>query len=107
MIRNSGPQATRDEVIQHAAPGGFTFSAHIAHGQQNLLSIAANAENDQQRDTGGLAVEPHAHHAAIEAPVRVALLRSGRTTPRQQTGTLSTVVLSFPWRDLRRGATPV
>ena len=45
---------------------GFALAAHVAHRQQDLLPVAPDAEHDQERDVGGLAVEPHAHHAAIE-----------------------------------------
>ena len=72
-LRRSQP--ARDQIIEHAAPGGFALAPHVAHRQQNLLPVATDAEDDQERDVGGLAVEPHAHHAAVEDQPDDVLLR--------------------------------
>ena len=90
MIEELGrPQPARDQIIEHAAPGGFAFAPHVAHRQQNLLPVATDAEDDQERDVGGLAVEPHAHHAAVEdQPDDVLLARSRRVQASQSVFTL-------------------
>jgi hypothetical protein len=34
-----------------------------------FLAVLANPNDNEQQDGSGLAVEPHAHHAAVERPV--------------------------------------
>jgi site-specific DNA recombinase len=60
------PQPARHEIVQHPAPGGFALTAHAARRQQHLLPVAPDAEHHQQREGGGLAVEPHLHHRAVQ-----------------------------------------
>src|SRR5690242_19783064 len=43
-------QAAGDQVVEDAAPLGFAFPSHLAHGQEQLLPIAAHAEGNQQPD---------------------------------------------------------
>ena len=59
-------QATGDQVVEDAAPRGFAFPSHVAHRQEQLLSVAAHPEDDQQRDIRRFAVEPDAHDRAVQ-----------------------------------------
>jgi hypothetical protein len=59
-------QATRDEVVKDRAPRGFALAAHVLDRKQDLLPVAPDPENHQQRDRGRLFVEPDPHHGAIE-----------------------------------------
>ncbi len=52
-------QAAGNQVVEDAAPRGFAPPSHIAHGQEQLLPVAAHAENDQRRDVRRLAIQPH------------------------------------------------
>ncbi len=49
-----------------AAPGLGALAAHALDREQHLLAVGAHAEDDQQRDGGRFAVEPHPHHRAVE-----------------------------------------
>src|SRR5436189_156231 len=60
------PQPAIDEVSEDSAPSLGALAAHALDREQHLLAVLAHAENDQQRDGGRLAVEPHAHHGAVE-----------------------------------------
>src|ERR1700682_5913013 len=60
------PQPALDEIVQHRAPGLGTLAAHALDREQHLLAIVAHAEDNQQRDRGRLAVEPHANDGAVE-----------------------------------------
>src|SRR6266540_1070420 len=59
-------QATTDEIIENTAPGFAALPTHALDRQQYFLAIRAHADDDQQRDCGRLAVEPHVHHRAVE-----------------------------------------
>ena len=62
-----GPSQTAlDEIVEDSAPGFGAFSAHAFDCEQHLLAVRAHAEDNEQRDRGRLAVEPHAHHRAVE-----------------------------------------
>lgn len=61
-----GAQAAGDQVFEHGPPGRLALSAHVAHRQQRLLTVAADAEHHQQRDRGRLAVQPHPHDGPVE-----------------------------------------
>src|ERR1700674_2067786 len=68
------PQPALDEIVQHRAPGLGTLAAHALDREQHLLAIVAHAEDNQQRDRGRLAVEPHANDGAVEyQPYRAAI----------------------------------
>jgi hypothetical protein len=60
------PQAARDEVIEYVAPGRGTLAAHLLDRQQHFLAVRAHADDDEQRDRSGFAIEPHTHHRAVE-----------------------------------------
>src|SRR5207247_10264783 len=45
----------------HPAPCVAALPTHALDRQQYLLAIRAHADDDQQRDCGRLAVEPHVH----------------------------------------------
>src|SRR4029453_2023165 len=59
------PQAALDEIIEHSAPSLGALTAHLLDSEENFLAVLAHAEDEQQRDGSGFAVEPHAHHGAI------------------------------------------
>lgn len=58
--------ATLNEIVEHRPPGLGAFAAHALDCEQNLLAAGAHPHDDQQRDRCGLAIQPHAHHGAIE-----------------------------------------
>src|SRR5208282_378330 len=60
------PQPALDEIVEHRAPGLGALAAHALDREQHLLAVRAHAEDDEQRDRSCLAVEPHAHHGAVE-----------------------------------------
>src|SRR3954453_3187869 len=47
-------EAAGEQVVEDAAPRRFAFPSHVAYGQEQLLPVAAHAEDDQQRDVGRL-----------------------------------------------------
>src|SRR6266487_2805489 len=59
-------QATTDEIIENTAPGFAALPTHALDRHQYFLAIRAHTDDDQQRDCGRLAVEPHVHHRAVE-----------------------------------------
>ena len=66
-MRNSGRlQAAGDEIVENRAPGLGALAAHVLDREQHLLAVRAHADDDEQRDRGRLAVEPDAHHGAVE-----------------------------------------
>jgi len=78
-------QPAGDEIVEQRPPGGLALAAHVAHGQQHLLAVAANAEDDQQRDRCRLLVQPDAHDGAVEdQPDDVVLAASGRFAQASQ-----------------------
>ncbi len=60
------PKAAQDEVVEHCPPGLGALAAHALDRQQHLRAIGAHPDDDQQRDRCGLAIEPHAHHGAVQ-----------------------------------------
>src|SRR5580704_19357557 len=60
------PQATLDEIIEHSAPSLGALAAHLFDSQENFLAVLAYAEDHEQRNGSGFAVEPHPHHGAVE-----------------------------------------
>ena len=61
-----GPQPARDQVVGHRPPGDLTLAPHGADGEQHLLPVPADAKHHQQRNRGGLAVQPDPHHGAVQ-----------------------------------------
>ena len=59
-------QAARQKIVEHGPPGGFALAAHVTDRKHHLLPVPAHAEHDQQRDGGGLAIEPNLDHGAVE-----------------------------------------
>ena len=59
-------QAARQQIVEHGPPGGLALAAHVTDRKHHLLPVAADAEHDQQRDGGGLAIEPDLDHGAVE-----------------------------------------
>ncbi len=60
------PQPAFDEIVEDGASGLGALAAHALDREQHLLAVRAHAENNEQRDRGCLAIEPHAHHRAVE-----------------------------------------
>src|SRR5260370_2342792 len=60
------PQPALDEIVEDGAPGLGALAAHALDREQHLLAVRADAYDDEQRDGGRFAVEPDAHHRAIE-----------------------------------------
>src|SRR5665811_399490 len=60
------PQPALDEIVEDSAPGLGALAAHALDREQHLLAVRAHAEDNEQRDGGRLAIEPHAHHGAVE-----------------------------------------
>jgi len=48
------------------APRGRALATHVLDGEHHLLAVAADAERDQQRDGGGLAIQTNLDHRAVE-----------------------------------------
>src|ERR1700685_1193017 len=59
-------QAALDEIIEYCAPGLGALAAHLFDRQKHLLAVLAHPDDDEQRDGSGFAIEPHAHHGAVE-----------------------------------------
>src|SRR5512144_2421779 len=55
-----------DQVVEQRPPGGLALAAHVAHRQQHLLAVAADAEDNEERDRRRLLVEPDTHDGAVE-----------------------------------------
>src|SRR2546423_8325098 len=60
------PQSALEEIVEHRAPGCGGFAAHVLDREQHLLAVLAHADDDKQRDRGGLAIEPDANDGAVE-----------------------------------------
>jgi hypothetical protein len=71
------PQPALDEIVEDSAPGLGALAAHALDREQHLLAVRAHAENDEQRDGGRLAVEPHANDGAVENDPYVLGQRTG------------------------------
>jgi hypothetical protein len=54
------------QVLQHGPPSSRALAAQVPDREHHLLAVAPNTEGDQQRDGGGLAIEPHPDHRAVE-----------------------------------------
>ena len=76
-----GPQPAADQVIEHGPPGGLALPAHGADSEQHLLPVPAHAEDDQQRDRGGLAVQPDPHDGAVQNQADDVLARQVTPAP--------------------------
>ena len=59
-------QPAGDEIVEQRPPGGLALAAHVAHGQQHLLPVATDTEDNQQRDRCRLLVQPDAHDGAVQ-----------------------------------------
>ena len=58
--------ATGQQIVEHGSPGGFTLTAHVLDREHHLLAVAADAEGNQERDRGRLAIEPDLDHGAVQ-----------------------------------------
>ena len=54
------PQTTLDQIMENGAPGIGGFAAHVLDCEHHLLTVLAHADDHEQRDRGGLAIEPDA-----------------------------------------------
>jgi hypothetical protein len=59
-------EATRHQIVEGGAPGGFSLAAHVLDREHHLLPVTADAERDQQGNGRGLAIETHPHDRAVE-----------------------------------------
>src|SRR5581483_1605308 len=59
-------QAAPDEIVEQDTPGFGTLATHTLDREQYFLTVRTHADDNQQRYRGRLAVEPHAHHSAVE-----------------------------------------
>ena len=80
------PQAALGEIIEQRAPGRLAFPAHVLHGQQNLLPVAPDAEDDKERNRRGFAIEPDAHHRTIEDETHDVFIGEVTLVPRVPVG---------------------
>src|SRR5271169_6723997 len=60
------PQAAPDEIVEDRAPSLGALAAHLFDRQKHLLAVLAHPDDNEQRDGSGFAIEPHAHHGAVE-----------------------------------------
>ena len=49
-----------------AARQAASLAAHVPDREHHLLAVAPDAERDQQRDSGGLAIQTNLDHRAVE-----------------------------------------
>src|SRR5215207_9850830 len=82
-MRNCGRRRPRAmEVVENGTPGLGGLAAHVLHGEQHLLPVLAHTDDDEERDRGRLAVEPHSDHRAVEDEPHDPLRRvAGVSTP--------------------------
>ena len=52
-------QAARHEAVEDGAPGLRRLAAHALDREQHLLAVLAHTEHNEERDCGGLPVEPN------------------------------------------------
>src|SRR5207253_10947508 len=81
-MRNSGAQTPPDEIVEHRTPGFSAFAAHALDREQHFLAVGAHTDDNEQRDGGCLAVEPHAHHGAVENDAHDRFLAQRAGIPR-------------------------
>src|SRR6516164_4280365 len=55
-----------DAIVEDGPPCLAGLATHIVDRPQHLLAVLTHPEHDQQRDRGGLAVEPDPHHRSVE-----------------------------------------
>src|SRR6266700_6780136 len=60
----NGRREAPQRIVEDRPPGLGALAAHALEREQDLLAVRAHADNDEQRDRGRFAVEPHAHHRA-------------------------------------------
>src|SRR6202034_2584408 len=60
------PQTALDEIVKDRAPRLGALPAHALDREQHLLAVRAHAEDNEKRDRGRLAVEPHPNDGAIQ-----------------------------------------
>jgi hypothetical protein len=53
-------------VPSSARQAALALAAHIAHRQQYLLPVGADAEDNEERDRRRLPVEPDTHDGTVE-----------------------------------------
>src|SRR4029453_18596915 len=82
------PQPALDEVVEDGAPSLGALAAHAPDREQHLLAVRAHAEDNEERDRGRLAVEPHANDGAVEdvSPGTAESQRNGSAPTGKQNG---------------------
>src|ERR1044071_9021605 len=76
-------KAPVDEVVENGTPGLGRFPAHVLDGEQRLLPVLAHPNDDEERDRGRLAVEPHPDHRPVEDEAHDRLLMQRAGVPSQ------------------------
>ncbi len=66
------PQPALDEIVEDSAPGLGALATHALDREQHLLAVRAHAEDNEQRDGGRFAVEPHTNDGAVEDALHLA-----------------------------------
>jgi hypothetical protein len=60
------PQTAPDQTIKNGTPSFGRFPAHVLDREQHLLAVGAHANDHEQRDRRGFAIEPDANDCAVE-----------------------------------------
>ena len=82
-MRNSGGRKPRLMRSSRTVRQASCSAAHALDREQHLLAVLAHAKDDKERDSSRFAVEPHAHHCAVENEPHVRFFgkRAGATRP--------------------------
>ncbi len=59
-------QSTLDEIVEDGAPSLGALATHALDREHYLLAVLTYADDDEERDGGRFAAEPHAHHGTVE-----------------------------------------
>ena len=100
-----GPSQTAlDEIVEDGAPGLGALAAHALDREQHLLAVLAYAKDDKERDRSRFAVEPRAHHCAVDNEPARSVLRqaSGRSTPPSRSSPCARPCSPYPCRPRRQ-----
>ena len=59
-------QSALDEIVEDGTPSLGALATHALDRKHYLLAVPTDADDDEERDGGRLAVELHAYHGAVE-----------------------------------------
>ena len=77
------PQAALYEIVEDGTPSLGALATHALDREHHLLAVLAYADDDEERDRGRFAVEPHAHHGAVENEPHDRLFGQRAGVPRE------------------------